>query len=81
MNSLQTEIDRNFDAFQRVLSQYLPLHRGEWALLRHGRVVSLHPNAASAEGTGLSLYDDDLFSVQEVSDEVVDLGFFSHVVA
>ncbi len=81
MSTLQHEIDRNFDSFQRVIKTYLPEHKGEWALLRHGEVHSLHPTAGAAETRGAGMFADDLFSVQEVSDAVVDLGFFSHVVA
>ena len=81
MDHLQREIDGNFDAFQRVVARHLPEHRGEWALMRHGEIVSLHPTAGQAEDAGVSAFHDDLFSIQEVTDEVVDLGFFSHVVA
>lgn len=80
MSALQQEIDVNFDNFQRIVQQYLPARKGEWVLMRHGKIVSFHPSAGSAEGAGMAQYQDDLFSIQEVSDEVVDLGFFSHVV-
>ena len=81
MTTLQNEIDGNFDRFQRVVQQYLPARKGQWALMRHGEIISFHPNAGSAEGAGVAKFDDDVFSIQEVSDEVVDLGFFSHVAA
>ncbi len=81
MNTLQHEIDGNFDSFQRIVHQYLPARKGQWALMRHGEIVSFHPSAANAEGAGVSRFPDDLFSIQEVSDDVVDLGFFSHVTA
>lgn len=80
-NALQEEIDRNFDAFQRLVGQHLPERKGQWALMRQGEIVSFHPNAGSAEGAGMARFKDDLFSIQELTDEVVDLGFFSHVVA
>lgn len=81
MDALQSEIDQNFDNFQRVVQSYLPDNRGRWALMRHGHVVSLFDTAGEAEGAGIDRYDDDLFSIQEITDEIVDLGFFSHVVA
>lgn len=77
MSALQHEIDGNFDSFQRVVQQYLPARKGEWALLRNRRIVSFHATAASAEGAGVAKFDDDLFSIQEVTNEVVDLGFQS----
>ena len=81
MDALQAEIDTNFDNFQRVVGSYLPERKGQWALMRHGNVVSIHPDAGSAEGTGIEQFKDDIFSIQQITDEVVDLGFFSHVVA
>ncbi|SEM89008.1 hypothetical protein SAMN05192583_1418 [Sphingomonas gellani] len=81
MDALQEEIDRNFDSFQRVVHQFLPARKGQWALLRHGDVTSFYPTAGEAEGAGMDAYKDDIFSIQEVTEEVVDLGFFSHVVA
>ncbi|WP_125993366.1 hypothetical protein [Sphingomonas sp. S-NIH.Pt15_0812] len=79
MTALQQEIDGNFDAFQRVVQSLIPSRKGQWALMRRGEIVSYHGNAAAAEGAGMARYDDDLFSIQEVTDEVVDLGYFSHV--
>ncbi|WP_267378117.1 MULTISPECIES: hypothetical protein [unclassified Sphingomonas] len=81
MNALQNEIDGNFDSFQRLVQQYLPARKGEWALLRHGEIIEFYPSASVAEGNGMARYKDDMFSIQEVTDEVVDLGFFSHVIA
>ncbi len=79
MSTLQQEIDRNFDAFQRIVQSLMPARKGQWALMRHGEIVSYHGSAAAAEGTGVTRYEDDLFSIQEVTDEVIDLGYFSHV--
>lgn len=79
MTALQQEIDRNFDAFQRVVQSLMPARTGQWTLMRHGEIVSYHATAAGAEGAGIARYEDDLFSIQEVTDEVVDLGYFSHV--
>ena len=80
MDNLQAEVDRNFDSFQRVVHQYLPKKQGEWALLRHGDLIEFYASASEAESAGMARFPDDLFSIQEVTDDVVDLGFFSHVV-
>lgn len=79
MPTLQSEIDTNFDAFQREVHQHLPHRKGQWALLRRGEIVAFHPNAGEAEGAGMVAYPDDMFSIQEVTDEPIDLGFFSQV--
>ena len=81
MSSIQDEVDRNYEAFQARLPELLPTSRGQWALLRHGEVEVIFDTARDAQLAGEKLFDDGLFSVQQVTDGVVDLGWFSHAVS
>jgi hypothetical protein len=74
---LQTEVDRNFDAFQIELPK-LTRHQGKFALMRHGKIINFYDTLADAVSTGNAIYKDRLFSVQRVTDQPVDLGFLSH---
>lgn len=73
------EIDHNYDAFVRVLGDLLPQHRDRYALMRDGRIVELFDQVGEAYDTGMRDYPDQIFSIQEVTDEPIDLGFWSHV--
>ena len=73
------EVDTNYDAFVRMLSSLLPEHRDRWALMRHGEVVQTFDRVGQAFDEGRSRYREDVFSIQEVTDEPIDLGFWSHV--
>ncbi len=73
------EVDRNYDAFMRVLSTLLPEHRDKWALMRGGEIVGLFVKPGDANRAGVDQYPDGIFSIQEVTDEPIDLGFWSHV--
>lgn len=73
------EVDRNYDFFMRTLSSYLAEHRNEFALIRHQAIVAFFEKPGDAYRTGMSRFSDTLFSIQEVTDEPIDLGFFSHV--
>ena len=77
-NSLELEIDRNFDYFQRHLSKFIDDYRGKFALLRSGNVIDFHESVLEAEKKGENEFPDGVFSIQEVTDEPVDLGFFTH---
>ena len=77
----QIEINRNYDFFQRNLAKFLNAHAGEYALLRSGDAVSFHSGPGIAYRAGLALFPDEIFSVQKVTDEVEDLGFFSIAIA
>jgi hypothetical protein len=72
------EIERNFQFFQGFVSKLLPAHAGKYALLRHEGYVAVYDTVVDAVHAGSSKFDDDLFSIQEVTDAPLDLGFFSH---
>jgi len=79
-NIFEAEVDRNFDAFAGILQQLLPSHRGEFALMRGGEVIEYCASESAALAAGRHRFADGIFSVQEVTDRPVDLGFFSHVI-
>ena len=76
----QEAVDRNFDAFLKKLPELIRTHGGKFALLRDGEVVEFFDTARDAMIFGQKTYSDGLFSVQEVTDRIVDLGYFSHAV-
>ncbi len=78
MTSIRSEIDANFDAFQRQLYASLTSHRGEFALLRHGQIIDFFEFPGAALIAGKERFPDALFSIQEVNDELIDLGVWSH---
>ena len=73
------EVDRNYDFFQRSLAQYLPAHRDEYALIKACELIGFFDSPGEAYRAGLARYEDGVFSIQEVTNEPIDLGFFSHV--
>ena len=75
----QQEIDQNFKAFRERLPEILAEHGGKFALMRHAEIVEYFDTARDAMVYGQKEFvEDGLFSVQEVTERVVDLGFFSH---
>jgi len=77
----QLEVDRNYDAFIRTLSTLLSEHRGQYALMRQGKIVGFFDRPGAANVAGCERFSDGVFSIQEVTDEPIDLGFWSHVAA
>ena len=76
---IQEVVKTNYEAFTRMLPDLLKTHPGQFALMRDGEIADFFPSARKASQHGETAFDDGLFSVQEVTDEVVDLGWFSHV--
>jgi hypothetical protein len=77
-NQLDIEIDRNLIAFQSVMARYLKDHRGAFAIVRKQNVVKVFDTFREAISEAHSEYEDGLFSIQEITDQPVDLGFYSH---
>ena len=75
--SREAEIDRNYDFFQRTLGGLLPDHEGQYALLRSCRIVDFFDRPGEAYRAGLSRFNDEFFSIQEVRSEPIELGHLS----
>jgi len=77
----QDEVKRNYEAFEKLLPTLLPERAGKFALMRNAELVEFFDTARDAFVAGQRLFaQDGLFSVQEVVETPVDLGFFSHAV-
>ena len=76
---LREQIERNYRAFQEQLPSLIATQRGKFALMRDGQIIEFFDTARDAYVTGQRLFEQDkLFSVQEVTEMPVDLGFFSY---
>lgn len=73
------EVDRNYDAFARMLSSIIGDHRDQLALMRDGKIVGFYRTPREALEAATEQFPDRIFSIQEVTDEPIDLGFWSHV--
>lgn len=62
------QVEDNYDAFQKRLPDLLEWCRGRSALMHDGEIVEFFDTARDAYLAGLLLWDDHLFSVQEVDD-------------
>jgi hypothetical protein len=73
------EVDRNYDAFVRMLTSIIDDHRDQLALMRDGKIVGFFETPRQALEAATERFPDRIFSIQEVTDEPIDLGFWSHV--
>ena len=64
---LQREVDRNYAAFEKRLPEIIEARRGEFALMRGEEIVEFFETVRDAHAAGAKLYEDGLFSVQEVT--------------
>ena len=79
MTAVADEVDRNYEAFIALLPDILSRHRGQYALLHNQNIVTYFGNSLSAMVEGMRQFGDGRFSVQEVTTEKDNLGFYSYV--
>lgn len=76
------QVDQNYEAFVALLPTLLKTHAGKFALMRDGKTIEFFDTARDAYVTGTALFkDDNLFSIQEVVEVPVNLGFFSYAMS
>jgi len=78
-DKIQEQVKANYLAFEKKVPELLASYRGKFALMRNGEIIDFFDTARDAYIAGQKLYSqDNLFSVQEVIETPVDLGFFSY---
>lgn len=78
MNPQDTEVDRNFEAFQTMLPDLLQRAPGKYALLHASSLVELFDTSIAAVVAGLQRFGPGKYSVQEVTERSDNLGFYSY---
>ncbi len=81
MEEVQKEVDRNYVAFQRMLPSILSQRGGQFALMKGGDCIAFFDTGRDAQIAGQTLYGEGKFSVQEVTQRVVDLGWYSRALS
>lgn len=78
----QQEVDHNFEIFQKKLenNEIASDLFGKFALMKNGKIIDYFNTSEDANKAGNIAYDDKLFSIQEVSAKIVNLGYYSYAV-
>ena len=79
-DKIQKEVDENFEAFKKLLPSLLGVRKGKFVLMRHKKMVEVFDSAGDAKLYAQAQFSDGLWSIQQVTDQVADLGYFSHAV-
>lgn len=73
-----SEVDLNFDAFCAMLPDLLQRAPGKYALLHRESLVELYDSSVAAFIEGARRFGDHMYSVQEVTQQSDNLGFYSY---
>ncbi len=75
----EKEVDANFDYFQTLLPELKQTHFEKFALLHKKKIIEFFDTARDAAKFGIVKFGKGNFSVQQVADRRVDLGYQGHV--
>ena len=73
------QIKENFEVFMQKLPELLKTNKGEYVLMKDRKIIKCFKSLEEAHKKGAIDYEDGIFSIQEVKEMPVDLGWFSHV--
>ncbi|MDE0243332.1 MAG: hypothetical protein OYG31_01300 [Candidatus Kaiserbacteria bacterium] len=73
----QEEVDKNYAFFKKELPALLKDHKGEFALIKSQHIEGCFETFERAFFAGKEKFKDNQFSVQEITEESVDLGSMS----
>lgn len=74
------EVSNNYNFFQEKLPELQKYHLGKFALLHKRQIIDYFVSEDDAINIGIKDYGEGCFSVQEVANQVIDLGYQSHVI-
>ena len=72
------ELEGNYRAFEKLLPTLRP--QDKFALLRHGDLINIFDSTKDALIFASAQFPDGMYSVQQVTNKTIELGYFSHAV-
>lgn len=79
-HTIEVEIERNYAKFLSILNDLLSENFGRYALLKAQKLEGIFDSPAQAERAGYSKFGAEAYSIQEITTEPVDLGFYSYAI-
>lgn len=74
------QVELNFKIFSEKLPELIKDHKGKYALMRNGEIIEICDSLEDAHMIGWKRFEDDLFSIQKITDAQVNLGILSSYV-
>ncbi len=78
------QVEINFKSFQELLPTIIQEHRGKHALMKDTKIIAYFDTHKDAMIAGEllygNIYEDGRYSVQEVTDKLIQLGMFTYLV-
>lgn len=77
-DSQRAEVLANYEVFRAQLPELMKQHLGRYAVYRHRARVQIFDSFREALSYCADAFSDRAFSIQEITAEAIDLGWFAH---
>ncbi len=78
MSNEDGQVEHNYRVFEGLLPKLLQSRPGQFALMHDGQIVDYYESAVLAVIAGASRFGHSQYSVQEITGQAEDLGFYSY---
>jgi hypothetical protein len=75
------EVEANYAKFAKLLPKLLESRAGKFAVMRAGEIVDFFDTIGDAARFGSHEYKDRVFSIQEVTDRALCIGYQSNAIS
>ena len=77
MTEMQSELERNWSAFEKARQRLEAEHLGRIVLLHDGKIVAVYNDSGDAYDIGCEKYGLGNFSIETIGSRPKSLGFFT----
>lgn len=77
-HTMEAQIERNYAAFLDMRDDLVRGSKGRYALFHNRNLEGLFDRAGEAALAGFERFGSRNYSIQLITDEPIDLGFYSH---
>lgn len=74
------EIERNYSQFLMLKDTIDKSHENDFVIMKDGRIIQFCQTILEADSKAKELFQDGIYSIQQVNPKPVELGFFSHAI-
>jgi hypothetical protein len=76
----EAEVERNYRAFKEIVRELVQTHPGKFALMHQGKLADVFDTFSDALKYGNAIFGAGKFTVQAITLQPVDLGWYGHAV-
>lgn len=74
------EVDDNYVAFRKLMPAIAKTNYNQFALMKNKKIIGFYSTSRDAYSAAQQFIADGIFSIQQVTEASIDLGFYTNAV-